>query len=78
MGQCPFGVAPDSDGSDTLVVTLPDGRKRGIFFEKGEGISADISQADGNMAFGATKEVDLYKIRAGHERCEIPEAVISG
>jgi hypothetical protein len=37
-----------------------------------------LSQADGNMDFKATKEADLFMIRAGNERYEIPEAVIFG
>jgi hypothetical protein len=78
MGQCSYGVARDGGGSATVVVTRPDGRKRAIFFEKGKAIGADLSQADGNMDFSATKEADLYKIKAGDERYEIPEAVIYG
>jgi hypothetical protein len=78
MGQCTFGVARAGGGTATVVVTHPDGRKRFIFFEKGKAIGADLSQADGNMTFGATKEADLYTIRAGDERYEIPEAVIFG
>jgi len=78
MGQCHFGVARDGGGSATVVVTRPDGRKRAIFFEKGKAISADLSQADGNMAFHATKHGDVYKIQAGDERYEIPEAVVFG
>jgi hypothetical protein len=78
MGQCDFGVARAGGGTATVVVTRPDGRKRAIFFEKGKAISADLSQADGNTAFRATKEADLYMIRAGDERYEIPEAVIFG
>jgi len=78
MGQCDFGVARDGGGSATVVVTMPDGRKRAIFFEKGKAVSADLSQADGNMEFSATKESDLDTIRAGDERYEIPEAVVFG
>lgn len=78
MGQCTFGVARAGGGTATVVVTHPDGRKRFIFFEKGKAVGADLSQADGNMTFSATKEADLYMIRAGDERYEIPEAVIFG
>ncbi len=78
MGQCPYGVARDGGGTATVSVTLPDGRKRAIFFEKGKAVSADLSQADGNMDFSYTKEADLYMIKAGDERYEIPEAVIYG
>jgi hypothetical protein len=78
MGQCEFGVARDPGGSASVRVTMPDGRKRFIFFEKGKAVSADLSQADGDMRFRATKEADLFKIQAGHERYEIPEAVVFG
>lgn len=78
MGQCEMGVARAGGGTATVVVTHPDGRKRFIFFEKGKAIGADLSQADGNMTFRATKQADLYMIQAGDERYEIPEAVIAG
>ncbi len=78
MGQCDFGVARAAGGSAALSITMPDGRKRMIFFEKGRATGADLSQADGDMSFSATKEADLYKVRAGKERYEIPEAVVFG
>jgi len=78
MGQCPFSVAREGKGTATVSVTLPDGRKRAIFFDKGKAIGADLSQADGNMKFRATKKADLYLIEAGDERYEIPEAVVFG
>ena len=78
MAQCHFSVARDPNGSASVAITLPDGRKRFIFFENGKAISADLSQADGNMKFSATKQADLYRIQAGNERYEIPEAVVFG
>jgi hypothetical protein len=78
MGQCKFGVARDSGGSATLVVTRPDGRTRAIFFEKGKAVGADMSQADGNMRFRARKNADLFLIDAGDERYEIPDAAVFG
>jgi len=78
IGQCSFGVARDGGGTATVSVNLPDGRKRAIFFENGKPTGADLSQADGNMDFSYTKEADLYMIKAGNERYEIPEAVIYG
>ncbi|MBK6601626.1 MAG: hypothetical protein IPG28_08730 [Betaproteobacteria bacterium] len=78
MVQCDFGVARAGVGSAVVSVTLPDGRKRMIMFEKGRATGADLSQADGDMSFSAKKEADLYTIRAGKERYEIPEALISG
>jgi hypothetical protein len=78
MNQCDFGVARAGGGTATVVVTRPDGRKRTIFFEKGKATGADLSQADGDMTFRASKEADLFMIRAGRERYEMPEAVIFG
>jgi len=78
MVQCDFGVARAGGGTAAVSVTRPDGRKRVIFFKAGKAVAADLSQADGNMSFSATKEADLFLIRAGNERYEIPEAVIFG
>ncbi len=78
MGQCKFEVARDPGGSASVKVTFPDGRTRFIFFDKGKATGADLSQADGDMTFKATKEADLFRIRAGRERFEIPEAVVFG
>jgi len=78
MGQCDYGVARAGNGTATVVVTLPDGRKRIVFFDKGKAVGADLSQADGNMRFRATKQSDLFMIQAGDERYEMPDAVING
>jgi hypothetical protein len=78
MGQCDFGVARAGGGTAVVSVTLPDGRKRMLMFSKGAAVGADLSQADGNMKFTASKQADLFKIKAGNERYELPEAVIFG
>jgi hypothetical protein len=78
MGQCDFGVARAGGGTAAVSITRPDGRQRVIFFKAGKAVGADLSQADGNMDFKATKQADLYMIQAGNERYEIPEAVIFG
>ncbi len=49
-----------------------------IFFDKGKATGADLSQADGNMAFRATQGGGPVQIQAGNERYEIPEAAIFG
>ena len=79
MRQCQMGVARDGGGTATVVVTRPDGRKRFIFFEKGRAVSADLSQADGNMNFRAAKSGSgMFLIDAGNERYEFPESVVFG
>lgn len=78
MGQCPFGVARAGGGTAAVVVTHADGHKRMILFDKGKATGADLSQADGNTVFRAIVEAGLYRIEAGDERYEFPEAVIFG
>ena len=78
MVQCDFGVARQSGGFATVVVTKPDGMRRAIFFRRGIPIGADMSEADGYGKFGYDKESDLNLIRAGEERYEIPDAIVLG
>ena len=78
MRQCQAAVAREPGGTATVVVTRPDGRKRFIFFQGGNPVSADLSQADGNMEFSASKGGDIYFIQAGNERYEIVEAMVFG
>jgi hypothetical protein len=75
--SCSFGVARAGGGDATVVVTRPDGRKRAIYFRMGRPIGADTSEADPGV-FSARREGDLYVIRVGAERYEIPDAVVLG
>lgn len=78
MGRCEFGVARAGGGYATVVVKKPDGRTRAIFFRMGRALGADLVQADGSLRFSVRKEADLFLIRAGTERYEVPAAVIFG
>jgi hypothetical protein len=78
MGQCDFGVARSGGGYATVVVTKPDGMKRGLYFVRGEFLGADTSQADGYPPVSSEKQLDLHRINVGEERYEIPDAVIFG
>ena len=78
MGSCESGVARKGGGYATVVITKPDGMKRVVYFRMGVAVGADTSQAEGYLEFRGTKENDLYMIRVGDERYEIPEAVIFG
>ena len=77
MTQCDFGVARAGGGYAAVVITRLDGMKRVIFFRMGIPIGADTSEADPGE-FSAGKESDLHLIRIGHERYEIPDAVVLG
>lgn len=80
---CPPGAPttypprPRTAGYATVVVSKPDGVKRAIFYRMGIAIGADASEADPGE-FSAARENDLYFIRVGHERYEIPDAVVLG
>lgn len=76
-GSCAFGVTREGGGSGMVTVTKPDGRKRVIFFERGEATGCDASQADPG-AFRASREGDLSVVHIGDERYEIPDAVVFG
>ncbi len=78
MQECAFGVAREGGGTATVAITRPDGRKRFLTFEGGNFLTADISQADGDITASATKEADLFKVQVGDARYEIPEVVIFG
>lgn len=78
MGQCEFVVARAGGGYATVVVKIPHGRTRAIFFRMGKPVGAGTSQADGYPEFRATREGDSHLIRVGNERYEIPDAAIFG
>lgn len=80
MTKCDFGVVRKRGGSATVKITWPDGRSRSIFFANGRVAGADTNQADGSAKHSVvgTKELDLFTIRIGDERYEIPDIVVLG
>ncbi|MGH1411160.1 MAG: hypothetical protein ACRAUW_16870, partial [Aeromonas sp.] len=78
LRQCGFQVAREQGGNATVKVSLPSGKERFIYFENGKALGADLSQADGDMTFKASKKGDVFYIQAGKERYEIFEAVVFG
>lgn len=78
MASCRFGVTRGSDGEASMTVTFADGLVRHIFFKNGEATGTDMIEAEGSADFSASKEADLFSIRVGEERYEIPEAVVFG
>jgi hypothetical protein len=78
MAQCRFGVVRRGQGAADVTVSWPDGGSRVIFFERGRPVRYDQSQADGDGRLSFAKDGDLFHIRVGAQRFEIPEAVITG
>lgn len=73
MRSCPFGVVRDGPGNAGVWIALGEGRERAILFEGGVPVSADAPEP---MSFEKTG--DLFSVRIGAERYDIPEAVIFG
>ncbi|TKD12542.1 hypothetical protein FBT96_20365 [Rhodobacter capsulatus] len=71
--SCAFGVIRTGPGGASLWVALPAGGQRYILFETGKPVFTD---GEGRPAF--TIEDDLFLIRIGPERFEVPRAVIDG
>lgn len=78
MGRCDFSVARAGGGFATVVIGLPGGAERLIFFRMGIATGAGTSEASPRGEFSVTKEADLHLVRVGVERYEIPDAVVLG
>lgn len=81
MQDCAFGVIRTQAGSGNGSVTIdwPDGGSRVIFFEGGNPISFDQSQADQGLQMTSTiADNGMIIVMIGEERFEIPDSVIWG
>jgi len=78
MGSCRFGVRREGGGSGSITVFWPDGGNRVIFFSKGAPSRYDESEADGGARMTVHREADLFRVRIGDQRFEIPEAALVG
>lgn len=80
-GMCDAGVVRDGESGPYIEVSLPDGVKRTIFFNKdGSFLTFSTAEADGTAAMkaAATREGDTTIATLGTERYEIPDAFIQG
>ncbi len=71
--DCPFGVVREGPGYAGVWIAIGGGREGQILFEAGAPVAANI-----DAALSFEKETNLFRIRIGDERYEIPEAVVSG
>lgn len=76
--QCPFKVARSGGGYATVLIEVPWGSPRLIYFRMGRAIGAGYSEAEPTGPFKAETEADLTIVRLGAERYEIPAAVVLG
>jgi hypothetical protein len=78
MGSCRYGVRREGGGSGSITVFWPNGGNRVIFFKHGTPARYDESQADGGARMTVRREADLFRVRIGDQRFEIPEAALVG
>jgi uncharacterized protein YraI len=71
--DCAFGVARRAAGAASIRVTGTGGAARWIYFDDGAPV-----RSDGGGAFIVERLADLFLIRVGNERYEVPLAVVTG
>jgi len=79
--MCDAGVIRGGDTGITVEVTLADGTKRAIFFNRdGSFLSFSVAEADGTaaMASSAKKQGDVTIAKLGTETYEIPDVFVTG
>ncbi|MCZ8149666.1 MAG: hypothetical protein O9325_17680 [Roseomonas sp.] len=74
--RCPASVARGPAGEATVVVSLPGGGTRMLFFVQGQFASTDAAAAPGWPQ--VQRDGDLTLIRLQRERYEVPDAFILG
>lgn len=80
-GMCDAGVVRGTETGTYVEVTLPDGGKRTIFFNKdGSFLAFSVAQSDGTAALpsGSSRDGDTTIATLGTERYEIPDAFVMG
>jgi hypothetical protein len=76
MWRCPAGVARGPVGEATVVVSLPGGGTRMLFFVQGQFAGTDAPAVPGWPQ--VQRDGDLTLIRLQRERYEVPDAFILG
>lgn len=72
-GKCPFGVIRRGPGNAGVWIALGNGAERHILFEHDEPVATNVAGAPGFEKAG-----DVFVVRIGDERYEIPEAIVNG
>lgn len=70
---CPFGVVRDGPGAAGVWIALGNGAERQVLFEGNAPVATNV-----DAALTYEKQADLFLVRIGDERYEIPEAVVNG
>lgn len=77
-GQCDAGVVREGNGTGFVMVFWPDAGNRVLYFENGEIIRYDQSEADGGAELTVTRDGDLQIVTVGDAVFEIVDALLVG
>ncbi|MCT8329365.1 hypothetical protein [Albidovulum sediminis] len=77
-GQCDAGVVREGNGNGALFVFWPDTGSRVLYFENGEIIRYDESEADGGAKLSVTRDGDIQIVTVGDARFEVVDALLIG
>lgn len=76
--QCDTGVVREGNGNGFAMVFWPDAGSRVLYFENGEIVRYDQSEADGGAELLVTRDGDLQIVTVGDARFEIFDALLIG
>ena len=76
--QCDAGVVREGNGTGFVMVFWPDAGSRVLYFENGEVIRYDQSEADGGAVLSVTREGDVQIVTVGDARFEVFDALLVG
>ena len=77
-GQCDAGVVREGGGNGFVMVFWPDAGSRVLYFENGEIIRYDQSEADGGADLRVTRDGDIQIVTIGDARFEVFDALLIG
>ena len=77
-GQCDAGVVREGNGNGFVMVFWPDAGNRVLYFENGEVVRYDQSEADGGAELRVTRDGDVQIVTVGDARFEIFDALLIG
>jgi hypothetical protein len=78
MTQCDAGIVREGNGNGFIMVFWPDVGSRVLYFENGEIVRFDESQADGGAKLAVTRDGDMQIVTIGEAQFEIIDAMITG
>ncbi|MCB1499895.1 MAG: hypothetical protein KDK07_08900 [Bauldia sp.] len=76
--QCDVGVVREGNGNGFVMVFWPDAGNRVLYFEDGEIVRYDQSEADGGSELRVTRDGDVQIVTIGDARFEVFDALLLG